>query len=245
MDADPSVEESESVQTAEQRDLIVKGRSIEYFLKRAWLPNAPLLVIFHGYGYQENPARFTDPNYNIICPMDRFGHENSGSWYLGESGDFFWFEAISQIISQVRKEMGKGPLYCWGSSMGGYAALLHGYLNDAKGIYANVAQTCLYNSTYAENHMVQFDSIFNGRVTSWNSLPDVINKKKKTFYYLTYAGLASRNYVQEHCLPLIEKFQLLRQPFFLELLPTAQHKALYSVAASLRKLLSCCEGKGK
>lgn len=243
MDSETQANEVESVQTVEKRNLEFNGRSIEYFFKKALLPNAPVLFIFHGFGYQENPAKFTDINYNIICPMDRFGHEKAGSWYLGEEEDFFWLKAMPLILQEVRKEAGKGPLYCWGSSMGGYAALLHGYLNDAKGVYANVAQTRLYQSTYAENHMPHFNSIFNGKIVPWNSLPEVINKKKKTFYYLTYAGLANRNYVQEQCLPLIEKFQLLRQPFFLELLPTAQHKALYSVAASLRKLLRLCEKK--
>ena len=225
-----------SQQTVERRVIPIKGREITYFIKKALIPDAPIISIFHGYGYNDKPARFSDPNLNIICPIDSFGYEQKGSWYLGENGDYFWLNAFPTILKEIRNETGNGQLFCWGSSMGGYAALLHGYLNDAAGIYANVAQTRLYGSTYATNHMAHFNAIFNNRVEPFNSVIDIIDKKKNILYYLTYAGLATRNYNQEHCYPLIEKFQILRQPFFLELLPSDQHKSLYSVVVSLKRL---------
>ncbi len=51
--------------------------------------------------------------------MDNYGYDGLGSWYLGEDEDFFWLDAMPEILSYVRERSGKSRLYMWGSSMGG------------------------------------------------------------------------------------------------------------------------------
>lgn len=150
-----------SIRSQILKTVIVENRVITYYETLAKEKNKPILIILHGHGYVETPAQFRSENWNVICPIDDFGENKWGSWFLGEKGDFFWIQAIRDIIEHIRQESGSGRLYFWGSSMGGYGAILHGYLNYATAIYANVPQTHLLGSTYSNNGMCKyFDPIF-------------------------------------------------------------------------------------
>lgn len=68
-----------------------------------------------------------------------------------------------RTIVQRLKDQGSGDIYFWGSSMGGFGALLHGYLNRAKAVYANVPQTKLLGTAYSDFGMRKyFEKIFSG-----------------------------------------------------------------------------------
>ena len=218
------------------RELICGTRCITWYLKKAQIPNAPILVVLHGQGYNAQPAKFTSPNWNVVCPMDNFGWEKAGSWFLGENGDFFWLEAISNIIDQVRSECGAGRLYFWGSSMGGYGALLHGYLHNAYAVYASVPQTHFYGTAYGLANKKYFDPIFNGKEYIYNNLVDIITTRHRTLYFMAFSGLEAGNYILEQCLPLISQFSRIKQRYYLEIYPTRKHQRHHTLAQSLEVL---------
>jgi hypothetical protein len=80
----------------------VNGRPIDFYFTPAETENKPLLVIYHGHGYTQIPSAFKSPSYNVVCPMDHFGYDGLGSWYLGENGDFFWVNAMREILKYVQ-----------------------------------------------------------------------------------------------------------------------------------------------
>lgn len=147
----------------EERYLTCHGRTIRWYLRKSAIANTPLMLVFHGNGFVEQPARFANPNWNVLCPMDDFGYERMGCWYLGEDGDFFWLDATAAILDEARKECGQGRLYCWGSSMGGYASLLYGYLHNAFAVYSCIPQTWLHGSSWGLANKKALDPIFGGK----------------------------------------------------------------------------------
>ena len=52
------------------------------------------LFILHGHGANKRYAKFHDDNWIVICPLDIYGTENLGSWWLGEKGGFFTFRLL-------------------------------------------------------------------------------------------------------------------------------------------------------
>jgi len=70
-------------------ELEVEGRKFVFYLTPAEAENRPILFIFHGHGYNKAPSAFKSPNWNVVCPIDDYGYERMGSWFLGENGDFF------------------------------------------------------------------------------------------------------------------------------------------------------------
>lgn len=47
---------------------------------------APTLVILHGHGNYP-PARAVYSDWNVFNPLDNYGVDGYGSWWLGEGGD--------------------------------------------------------------------------------------------------------------------------------------------------------------
>lgn len=115
------------------------GRSLPYLIKYAKQPtaNTRTLFIFHGRDIASY-SKFYDENWNIVCPLDHYGLDKKGSWFLGEHGDFFIKDLVIELIELVKSKTGSNRLYFWGSSMGGYAAILYGILFSAEAVYANV-----------------------------------------------------------------------------------------------------------
>lgn len=101
------------------RSLSINNRNFSFYLFKAKVAHAPILIIFHGAGFNKVPAKFRDDRINVVAIMDTFGDPDIGSWYLGEKGDFFWIEGIGQIIELMKQECRTNQVFCWGSSMGG------------------------------------------------------------------------------------------------------------------------------
>lgn len=235
-------------QKIEKCQIIYDNKKFEYVFKRANRKGAPIIIIFHGHSCNSQAAKFSDDKYNIICPIDNYGYNHMGSWWLGEHNNFFWINVIEELIKKVQQETKsedtqKQELYFWGSSMGGYAAILYGYIHNATGVYANIPQTLLYGSQYANYHMTYWDYIFDGKISKYNNLSKFINSRTDTFYYLTFAGLENDNYIKDQCFPLIYKLQKLRTRFYLELLPTSEHKGYFTIAETMEKLFYIKERK--
>ena len=168
--------------------------------------------------------------------MDTWGWEHAGSWFLGEQGDFFWLDAMGTILETVRSECGTGRLYFWGSSMGGYGALLYGYLYNAYAVYAGVPQIHFYGTSWGSANHHFFDAIFNGHESIYNNLTDVITKRRRTLYFLDYSGLEGNNYIQDQCIPLINHFIKIRQRYYLEIYPSKKHSRHHTISSSLETL---------
>lgn len=213
------------------------GRSIEYYLAAAAAQDRPILVILHGHGYGAIPAKFRSPSWNVLCPMDRFGNGGLGSWYLGEQGDLFWLGAMSEIIRKVRERVGIGRIYFWGSSMGGYGALLHGYRNGASAIYANIPQTILLGSAYSDGGMRKyFEPIFgsDGESSSFNDLRNIYLSRSRMAVFLCFNQLERANYLNEQCMPFISHLHAMRQRFYLEVRPLDGHGKNHGISETLR-----------
>lgn len=73
---------------AQEIQIKVNGRSIVFYFTPAEKEKQPIIFIFHGHGYNKSHSAFKSPNFNVVCPIDNFGYEGLGSWYLGEDGDF-------------------------------------------------------------------------------------------------------------------------------------------------------------
>lgn len=214
-------------ESAELNEFLFEGRSIQYRFAPSAKPGAPLLVMFHGNTVNPRPSSYRNGNWNILCPVDNYGYNGAGTWYLGENGDFFWLRAMPALI---RKVYG-GEYVCFaGSSMGGYAAILHGIRHKAKAVYANIPQTTLLGSTYAAQGMKKcFDIIFGAAIDAdYNDLRNQLSDDIKTLFIITGNQFDKANYVQEQYLPFIGKLIDLNIRVHFELRPEEGHKLTYS-----------------
>lgn len=231
-------QELQEAPALEAFDVKVGVRSFRYYLSKAENPEmAPILVIFHGHGFGGVPTGFQSEKWNVVRPMDQFGVDSYGSWYLGEGGDYFWLDAFPAILADAREKCGGGGhLYCWGSSMGGYAAILHGTINRARAIYANVPQTRLLGSTYSETSMKRyFAPIFGDNENRrYNDLRTLFKAPRKTVYFLCYNQLEQGNYFAEQGLRFISHLQETGNKFYLEVRPTSAHGKNHGISETLR-----------
>ncbi len=212
----------------------INGRSIVFYFTPAESENKPILFIFHGHGYNKIHAAFKSPNFNVVCPIDDFGYERLGSWYLGEKGDFFWIDAMKEILRIVRENSGSGRLYMWGSSMGGYASIIYGHLLGATAIYANVPQTLLLGSKYSENGMKKyFDNIFLDSSDPYNDLKNILKKRTRCKYFLCFNQLESSNYFEEQGLRFVSHLNRLKQPMYLEVRPQSTHGKNHGISEAI------------
>jgi len=219
----------------EKLEVLVGKRVVHYHLTRAMESNRPILIILHGHGFVKSPAQFRSPNWNVVCPIDNFGVNNWGSWFLGEQGDFFWLDAMKAIIDSVREKTGRGKLFFWGSSMGGYGALLHGRLNQATAVYANVPQTWLLGSNYSEGGQIKyFEPIFGDRIENkYNDLKYLFESRSRTKYFLCFNQLERGRYFSQQGLAFVEKLDELQQPFYLEVRPIQAHGKNHGISESI------------
>lgn len=210
-------------------------REIRFKFTPAAAPNRPILLIFHGQASNVLPARFESSQWNVVCPIDSFGFDGMGSWFLGESSDFFWLDAVRLIIEQVRETAGSGRLFTWGSSMGGYAALLHGTLNHADSIYANLPQTVLLGSEYSRNGAEKyFKPLFADRVDErYNDLKKLIVTRNRTKYFLCFNQLEPGHYFDEQGLIFIEHLHSLRIKTYAEIRPLSAHGLNHTISEAL------------
>lgn len=179
-----------------------EGREFDYTFRPATDPSAPLFVHLHGHTVNPRPSKFRDPEWNVLCPVDNFGVKGAGCWYLGEDGDTFWLRAMPALIKHVYSGE---RIYFAGSSMGGYGAILHGILNTARGVYANIPQTWLLGSSYAENGMKRyFEPIFGEQGDlKYNDLKNFVTKDIPTTFLLSGIRYDKEHYLEEQTFPFL------------------------------------------
>ncbi len=206
--------------------------------------NAPLLVILHGHGTGK-ATKFQHKMWNVLTPIDDFGYENKGSWWLGEEGDFFVKDLLHVLIKQISEKYNcENNIYIYGSSMGGYGAILHGILCSARAVYANVPQIKLLNTIYSQRMMNKyFSALFSDTVAKENDLTNYLindnNEIKFPTFYLCENVVSGKNayenYLIEHTYYFINKCLENNIKFHLELLPKDGHDKNYGLGEVLDK----------
>jgi len=221
-----SWEEYENIYT-----IIHKNREMEYRFVPAEKnsSDAPTLIILHGHGnYPPARARYTD--WNVFNPLDNNGFDGLGSWWIGENGDKYTIElfdkALEAALSRVGQTIDSSRLFIYGSSMGGYGALLHGCRINAIGVYANVPQIQLLNSTYSRLGMKKyFRPIFSeDKGDLHNDLRTFLSEyTKHPMYFLCENRFGQENYLQEQCMSFVKFLEQKDLNYHLEIIPKVGH----------------------
>ena len=195
-----------------------KGRRLTCMLTLGKAPaNAPILIRFHGWNGNMLPPEHKintqfqgHKNWNIIAPLDRFGWNRQGSWWLGENGDFFMPDLIDQLVSTIRTTYSlQGELYAYGSSMGGFGATVHGLRQRCGVLVLNVPQTHITHPTFGTFNKKKVDYIVGAsaheKIKSAKH-PEGMREELALSTYMTNTALQIRN-LPDYYKPVIYLFQ--------------------------------------
>lgn len=167
---------------------------------------ARTLIILHGHGSNKSYSKFKDDNWNVIIPLDLYGTEQQGSWWMGENGDLKTYNLLQNLIKVLTKYYNFSSLYFWGSSMGGYGAIVHGFELNAIAIYSHIPQIKLKGTAYTDGINSKFyHSIFNNDsiYTDLNKFITGKRVKKSPVLFLSQNTGDKRDYINQHFLPFI------------------------------------------
>ena len=216
-----------------------RGHCMPYLLRPAADPPASrTLVILHGHGSNKRFAKFTSRDWNILCPFDRYGRGNHGTWWLGESGDDFVAAMLHGLIARVRAEIGGDQgLYFYGSSMGGYGAILHGLLLGAHAIYANIPQIRLRGTTYTDvTSQRNFVQLVGPERHPYEDLVELMRgyqPRESPVFFIGQNRFDELDYLEQHCFYFINACNALGFNYHLEIHPLAGHTKPKTVAQSV------------
>ncbi|BBB30255.1 heparinase II/III family protein [Neptunomonas japonica] len=208
------------------------GRRMYYKFSPADNPaDSPLLVILHGHTFSAKPSRYRNSDWNVLVPIDNYGVEQAGSWWLGEGGDFFVKSLLERLVQKTQEKIGSNRgLYFWGSSMGGYGALLHGILLGADAVYANIPQIKLLDTSYSASGMGKFFGPIFDKDLEFNDLTNLIDGNKKLpLFYIAQARFDHKNYLEEHALYFLDKCRHHDVNVHFEIAPIKGHKIIHSI----------------
>ncbi len=168
------------------------GRTLNYHItpSAGSAETAPILVTFHGWNgvssaeiHGERGAGM--PHWNVVFPMDRWGFNRMGAWFLGEQGNYFITKLIAQMVQALREIHGyKGPISFHGTSMGGFGAAMNGILLRIPILLLDIPQTCLLANVYGRYHKDKLRTVFGSDVVDRINQalsPDVIPEDLASF----------------------------------------------------------------
>ena len=221
-----------------------EGRELKYRLNLQDKPEGlPLLVVLHGYASGSSATKFKHEGWNVLAPIDDFGYKKSGSWWLGENGDFFLFDMLQTLIKKVSIRYAcENKIYFYGSSMGGYGAILHGIHSNARAVYANVPQIQFSSSRYFSFYKKHFQSVFgiNKNLRKEDNLVNYLNKTDVFPIFFLCENMIEQKrhlekYLEEHTLMFALKCYEYQIKIHLELLPYSGHRKNYGLKEVLEK----------
>jgi len=192
----------------------------------------PLIIILHGHGSNSRSTFFNKSGWNVLAPLDKYGHNCNGSWWLGEHGDFFVRDLLQELIKNIKSACSSHHVFFYGSSMGGYGAILHGILSAATAVYANVPQTYLLGSGYHKVQLKNFDSISNTVHFIENDLSKIINTKHPDdvpLFFICDNRFSFDNYLGEQTFRFITACVNEKINFHLEVLPQKGHSKNHGI----------------
>jgi hypothetical protein len=192
--------------------------------------NAPLYLILHGHGTTSRPTLFAEQYWNVIAPIDNFGLEGKGSWWIGTNGDFSTSELLGLVIEKSKELLASvnNVILCiYGSSMGGYGAILNGCKFGANAVYANVPQIRLLGSTYSELGMKRYFEAALGEVPNedFNDLTNYIRKfsGQLPLFFICENRFGQRDYREQQTMNFVSTLNELDINYHLEIVPTSGH----------------------
>ena len=232
-----------------------EGRKLYYDVRLAFNnpQESPILICFHGWtGNNNGLGGRCCYSWNLVKPLDRFGYRKNGSWWLGENGDFFVLSLIDKMLEDIREELGLvGDLFVWGSSMGGFGALIHGLRLNVKAIAVNVPQVRLVGTEFSLKYKREFEVVLGADVASlsYDELVKLFHKYENSQLMYTDATFLlnyskpvknptffisqsrfdevdeneSRLYAKQHCFHLVNKLLDLGCNFELYIEPKEGH----------------------
>lgn len=215
------------------------ARRLRYRFSPAAQPEkSPLLILFHGWSGQ--PYDFSHPDWNVLAPWDCFGVGRNGCWWLGEQGDYFMLGLLDNMVETVIREY-KLPrqIYCWGTSMGGFGALLHGLRWKVKAICANVPQVRILHSDYHQQNTSLVDGVFGpdreSPLADVTNLLDVKNPANNPLIFLVQSRFDMyERYTGEQCFHLVDALNRHGVNYFLTIAPVKGHMILAPPEQALR-----------
>jgi hypothetical protein len=147
------------------------------FTPAALISNFVPLIVILDEKAKDEVAHFEHKMWNVLTPVDDFGYKNRGSCWLGEDGDFFVKDLLQKLIHEIAEEYEcEDHIYLYGSSMGGYGAILHGILCKANAVYASTPHIRLYSTNNTHPEMKSFyDSIFDNTLSKEKDLSNFLN----------------------------------------------------------------------
>ncbi len=152
---------------------------LRYSFLKAKKESLGIVSFFHGHNAFLQAGPFSAWDYfDLIAPWDNFGWRRQGSWFWGDKGNNYTEKIILALHEKVISDSGK-PWFCFGGSMGGFAALYHGIKYDCDGIYAMMPQVDLRKKIIdfgIEDTDNPYGFLHNGNL---NSLPDVLEIAKQ------------------------------------------------------------------
>lgn len=196
------------------------------------------LVILHGHGSNQSFAKFRSDDWTVIAPLDKYGTDGLGSWWLGENGDFFTYRLLQALIATLKERYSLPSIYFWGSSMGGYGAILHGITCKAMAVYAHMSQVKLRQTDYTDGENAKFyKPIFSKeQQESGHIFMDLckyigtVNRRKSPVLFLSQNSKDYPNYVRQHFLPLIEACDCLGYRYSVNMSMVEGHKIHLNIA---------------
>lgn len=190
---------------ARDGEIVHRDRIFRYRFQPAAHGGAPLLIAFHGRSRPPRAPAIRSADWNILFPLDDHGFEGEGSWFLGEDGDFFWLEALGEMVAAVHD--GTAPVYCMGANMGGFAAIVHGLRLGAAGVYAHAPQTRLLATSFGQQGLRrQIRTVFGRRSdTPYADLRSLVRPGIATRFFLTARRWERADMLAEQFLPFLER----------------------------------------
>lgn len=135
-----------------------KGRKLHYrFTPAAFASNfVPLVVVLHDEDRAE-ALHLEYKMWNVLTPIDTYLDDEKHTCWLGENNDHFIKELLQDLIEQIADEIEcEDDIYMFGSSMGGYGAILHGILCKANAVFAHRPHIRLPNIDAKEQDLNKF-----------------------------------------------------------------------------------------
>jgi hypothetical protein len=218
------------------------GHRLPYLLRPAADPaSARTLVVLHGRGANVQPAKFASEDWNVLCPLDCYGRGGRGSWWLGEGGDFFVARMLHRLVRSVRRQLGGDRgLYFWGSSMGGYGAILHGTVLRAHAVYAHIPQIRLRGTDYTDGrNKPLYDAVLGERARHpYIDLGAFVAKRRPSevpLFFLNQNRFDYKLYLEQHCLHFIEACNRSGHAYGLNIDPYPGHRLYRKIAEGVAR----------
>ena len=205
------------------------GHRLEYIVRPAGHPAAArTIVVFHGAGHNRQASKLVSPDWNVVVPLDRTSESGQGSDWVGRADDPFLVDLVVRAIADARAEFGGDQgLYTWGSSIGGFAAILYGILCQAVAVRALSCTIRLsgvpYRSKYRQIHLGAGPGVPAGPFDDLVALVQAGVPWRLPFFSIVEPRYDGWRFLEEHGLDFSAACSSRGVGFHLEVLPRVGH----------------------